>query len=57
MGESWLTTVANIAGPTECPDGLTRQTTIAHGVFSPWEGCKEVRSTLQNTIWVIFVAE
>ena len=37
--------------------GLMRQTTIAHGRFSPWEGCKESRSTLQNTIWVTFVSE
>ena len=37
--------------------GLMRQTTIAPGRFSPWEGCKENRSQLQNTIWVTFVAE
>ena len=37
--------------------GLMRQTTIAQGRFSPWEGCKGNRSTLQNTIEVILVTE
>ena len=30
--------------------GLMRRTTIAQGRFSPWEGRKENRNTLQNTI-------
>ena len=53
---SRLTATGNSTRLAECLDGLTRQATIAPGRLSPWEGCRENRNALQNTIQVMLVA-